>query len=133
MRSVNEIESVIGEGPFVLRHVRDVSRGHERGVCALCGRGLGMTFVFWAGPKGERQIELGAECSKTLPGSISRKIKETKSEIAAAKKATMITEKWRPVNGPVVKAFIRCVPYHRRPVRRTAPCWYLRRPRRRAA
>ncbi len=35
MRSVNEIESVIGEGPFVLRHVRDVSRGHERGVCAL--------------------------------------------------------------------------------------------------
>ncbi len=46
MRSVNEIESVIGEGPFVLRHVRDVSRGHERGVCALCGRGLGMTFVF---------------------------------------------------------------------------------------
>jgi len=87
MRSVSEIESVIGEGPFVLRHVRDVSRGHERGVCALCGRGLGMTFVFWAGPKGERQIELGAECAKTLPGSISRKIKETKSEIAAAKKA----------------------------------------------
>lgn len=41
MRSVNEIESVIGEGPFVLRH-----GGHERGVCALCGRGLGMTFVF---------------------------------------------------------------------------------------
>lgn len=87
MRSVSDIESVIGSGPFRLRHVRNADRGHKVGVCALCGRGLVVTFVFWAGPKGERQIELGSECAKSLPGTIARKIAETKAEISAARKA----------------------------------------------
>lgn len=96
MRSVNEIESVIGEGPFYLRHVRDTARGQMHGTCALCGRGLCVTYVFWAGPKGERQIEVGAECAKSLPGTIARKVKEAKAEAAAAKKSGR-----KPVCAPI--------------------------------
>lgn len=80
MRSVNEIESKIGPGPYTLRHVRDISRGHAPGVCALCGSRLGTTFVFFTGS--DRQVEIGSECSNAIPGA-----RRVATEIKRAKKA----------------------------------------------